>query len=292
MNTQCYLCKNKNLVTRKGSVRDDKNLKILECNSCGLVFLSSFKHIEKSFYENSKMHTTDNSIIPDDYAGLDISEILKTCKTDDDRRYKQYEELIVNKDILDFGCGAGGFLLNAKYRAKNCYGVELDNQYIRHYTTNNLEVIQDIDNFNKKVDIVFMFHVLEHIDDPLKLLDKMKSKIIDGGSLIIEVPNADDALLTLYENDGFSNFTYWSPHLFLYNAQTLSDLMKMAGYKIDYIKQFQRYTLSNHLYWLSNNKPGGHQKWSFLDSEELYGSYASALGKINKCDTIIGSFRL
>jgi len=137
-----------------------------------------------------------------------------------------------------------------------------------------------------------MFHVLEHINDPLKLLDKIKSKISDGGRVIIETPNSDDALLTLYGSDSFSNFTYWSPHLFLYNVRTLSDLMKTAGYKINYIKQFQRYSLSNHLYWLSNNKPGGHQEWSFLDSEELYGAYSSALGKINRCDTIIGSFKL
>jgi hypothetical protein len=68
--------------------------------------------------------------------------------------------------------------------------------------------------------------------------------------------------------------------------------MKKAGYKINYIKQFQRYGLSNHLYWLSKNNPGGHQKWSFLDSEELYGAYSAALAKINKCDTIIGSFYL
>ena len=66
MNMQCYLCKSKNLDARKGSVRDNKTLKILECQNCGLVFLSSFKHIEKGFYENSKMHITDNTIIPSD----------------------------------------------------------------------------------------------------------------------------------------------------------------------------------------------------------------------------------
>jgi predicted SAM-dependent methyltransferase len=180
----------------------------------------------------------------------------------------------------------------AKECAKNCYGVELDRQYDQHYKNNNIEVFHDIKLFNKDIDIIFMFHVLEHIGDPLNLLNDIKDKFHNGGNLIIEVPSADDALLTLYENEEFSNFTYWSPHLFLYNVRTLSDLMKKAGYKINYIKQFQRYNLSNHLYWLSKKKPRGHQIWSFLDSEELTQAYSAVLGKINKCDTIIGSFCL
>lgn len=52
-------------------------------------------------------------------------------------------------------------------------------------------------------------------------------------------------------------------NLFLYNTETLAALMKKAGYKINYIKQYQRYPLSNHLYWLSKGRPGGYQKWSF-----------------------------
>ena len=46
----------------------------------------------------------------------------------------------------------------------------------------------------------------------------------DNGQIIVEVPNADDALLTLYECEPFSHFTYWSCHLFLYTAKTLQML--------------------------------------------------------------------
>ena len=52
----CYLCKATIFSARKGKVRDNPNLQILECNECGLVSLSDDAHISKVFYTNSGMH--------------------------------------------------------------------------------------------------------------------------------------------------------------------------------------------------------------------------------------------
>jgi hypothetical protein len=101
------------------------------------------------------------------------------------------------------------------------------------------------------------------------------------------VPSSDDALLTLYECQAFQNFTYWSQHLFLFNAATLNTLAYQAGLRVTAIKHFQRYPLSNHLYWLSKAKSGGHQYWAFLDSPELATAYANTLASIGKTDTLI-----
>ena len=35
-----------------------------------------------------------------------------------------------------------------------------------------------------------------------------------------------------------------------------SDLGSVYNLKLNWVKQIQRYGLANHLYWLSNNKPG------------------------------------
>jgi len=37
----CYLCGCNEYAVRSGSVRDDSTIKILECSSCSLVYLSS-----------------------------------------------------------------------------------------------------------------------------------------------------------------------------------------------------------------------------------------------------------
>ena len=105
--------------------------------------------------------------------------------------------------------------------------------------------------------------------------------------MIIEVPNSDDALLTLYENNNFQKFTYWSQHLFLFNSKTIAEMIKQAGLKLNWIKHVQRYPLSNHLYWLANGKPSGHKEWSFLNNSRLDQEYEHQLAAIGKTDTII-----
>ena len=44
-----------------------------------------------------------------------------------------------------------------------------------------------------------MFHVLEHMDDPVGFLRKVKEKFSRDGTLILEVPNVDDILVSTYK---------------------------------------------------------------------------------------------
>jgi len=277
---KCYLCGASSFKERPGSVRDQKELKVLECLGCGLVFLSSFSHVTDSFYQESGMVN----------GNVDIKARLKDTDWDDERRHLFLRKMIVNKAILDFGCGNGGFLLRAKQNARSVAGVELETCFEQHYQENELQVYSSVDDINGEYDVITLFHVLEHLPDPCVILRKLADKLTPNGKIIMEVPNANDILLSLYNCEAFSHFTYWSCHLFLYNATTLELLAKKMGLKVDYVKQVQRYPLANHLHWLAKGKPGGHQVWSFLDSEELHHAYEKQLATIGCCDTIIASF--
>jgi len=104
MITSCYLCGNKDFKKRPGAVRDDPDLEIMECSSCGLVFLSSFSHIADGFYESSRMHG----------GTVDIESWLHETAWDDERRFQYFKSALPNRRLLDFGCGAGRFLLKAR----------------------------------------------------------------------------------------------------------------------------------------------------------------------------------
>lgn len=276
---KCYLCGSNEFIRRDGSVRDNSSLEILECKSCSLVQLSSLTHIDEGFYEESNMSED-----------LTIEQWLKDTTTDDNRRFEFVKEKITNKDIIDFGSGVGGFLIKAKNIAKSVVGIELDTKVIDFYKKNDIEIVQSINDLkNNEFDIITAFHVLEHLKNPIDIIDKLIEKIKVGGNLIIEVPNSNDALLTVYKNQGFENFTYWSPHLYLYNDKTLRMLLNScSGIKVDFIKYIQRYPLSNHLYWLSHNKPGGHKVWGgFIDSQELNRAYELQLASMGATDTLI-----
>ena len=278
----CYLCEGKELKKRAGSVRDNPSLDIMECARCGLVFLSSFSHIKEGFYEDAKMHDGDISI--------DIEAWVRETEHDDERRFSWIRPSIEGKSVLDFGCGTGMFLKRAKELAKSVKGIEPEKRLKEHFNKEGLSVAESISELGESFDIITLFHVLEHLSDPVQVLEELSAKLSENGEIIVEVPNASDALLTLYESKPFSEFTYWSCHLFLYTRSTLERVAEQAGLRVNYIEQVQRYTLANHLYWLSKGKPGGHKEWQFMDSDELNSAYAKQLASIGGCDTLLASF--
>ena len=143
-----------------------------------------------------------------------------------------------------------------------------------------------------KYDVSPAFHVIEHLADPVSILSMLSALLQPSGKLIVEVPSANDALLTLYESEAFQKFTYWSQHLYLFTPDTLKRVGEMAGLKVEKVEQYQRYPLSNHLHWLSNGAPGGHKKWSLIDTPELQQAYADSLAAMGKCDTLIAHLQL
>jgi len=276
----CYLCNHPDFSVRKGAVRDNSSLQIIECTNCGLVMLSSHQHIQAGHYEDSGMH---GDAVPS------IETWLRDTEQDDHRRFEMLKSALVNRRVLDFGCGAAGFVRKVQSLTAEVAGVEPERR-VREYWGDSITLYGGLEDVGGGYDLITAFHVFEHLPDPRRLLTELATRLKDQGRLVIEVPSSDDALLVLYENDAFQRFTYWSQHLFLFNPETLRRLASQAGLRVVSIQQFQRYPLSNHLHWLSRNRPGGHQYWSFLDSPELTNAYANALAAIGKCDTLIAQF--
>lgn len=273
----CYLCNHADFSVRKGAVRDAPSLQILECTNCGLVALSSLEHIRDGHYEASGMHGDD---LPS------IESWLRETEQDDQRRFEMLKAAMVNRKVLDFGCGAAGFVRKTQTLAAEVAGVEPERR-VREYWGDAISLYGSLGDAGSGYDLITAFHVIEHLPDPLSTLRDLAARLKDRGRLVIEVPSSEDALLTLYDSDAFQRFTYWSQHLFLFNAETLRRIAALAGLRVVSIKQFQRYPLSNHLHWLSRNRPAGHQYWSFLDTPALTEAYAASLAAVGKCDTLI-----
>jgi 2-polyprenyl-3-methyl-5-hydroxy-6-metoxy-1,4-benzoquinol methylase len=280
---KCYLCKSNSFLERSQQVRDANNLKVIECENCGLVTLNDFSHIEEKHYEDGKMHLHQNT----------IEEWMKETEVDDQRRIDMLKSKMLGKKVLDFGCGNGGFLIKSNKFTQLSEGIELEKRVQEYFKKKETKIWNSLDdainNSNEKYDLITAFHVFEHLSDPIKTLKSLTALLNLEGEIIIEVPSSDDALLTLFHNEAFGKFTYWSQHLFLFNQHTILDLVKKANLKLNWVKQIQRYGLSNHLFWLSNHLPGGHKKWSFFNSTLLDELYAEQLASIGKCDTILAS---
>ena len=139
---KCYLCGGAELNKRLGSVRDKPELEVFECASCGLVFLSSFDHIRDGFYESSEMHGGE---MPD------VQTWLRETAWDDERRFQYLKSALPNRSLLDFGCGAGGFLLKAQELTATAHGVDPEARLSNHFQNHGLAVFQHLSEIPKNI---------------------------------------------------------------------------------------------------------------------------------------------
>ena len=98
---------------------------------------------------------------------------------------------------------------------------------------NFLKKINQINDLDFKFDSIFLFHVFEHLVNPIEVLTQLQSKLKKNGNLIIEVPHANNLLLKKLKIKSFINFTLWSEHLILHTKQSLKCFLeKICGRKI------------------------------------------------------------
>ena len=151
----------------------------------------------------------------------------------------------------------------------------------------NISIHQNILDFDKKFDVITLFHVLEHIPNQIETLKIIKKKLSINGKIIIEVPHAEDFLLEFKDLPEFKKFTLWSEHLILHTATSLKKFLKEAGYKNIKIYYFQRYGFDNHLGWFLKKKPGGHDFFRNYSNNKFNEKYSNFLINQKKSDTLI-----
>ena len=281
-NNKCFLCGETSFNMIHKGVRGSNEINVIKCTHCGLVQLDKFIADLNAFYEESNMRPVSKT----------IKEIRNAAFDDDYRRFKFTRNMIENKSVLDFGAGGGGYACIANKTAESVFAIELEKNMQEAIKSDGIPCFSSVDELikshpQKRFDCITMFHVLEHLQNPITVLKNLSDLLTENGRIIVEVPNADDALLSLYECEAFANFTYWMCHLYLYTNNTLSLLIEKAGLKLQVLEQIQRYPLANHLHWLSMKRPGGHQKWTSLCDVILDKNYGDKLARLGIADTIM-----
>jgi len=107
------------------------------------------------------------------------------------------------KNILDYGCGSGELAnsLSNIYKYKNIYTSDvfiISKKFIPK--VKNHFLIDDQKLVNKKFDVIFVRHVLEHIYDLKKFIKKIKNNLKNKNSILfIEVPNENSFWKTIMQ---------------------------------------------------------------------------------------------
>ncbi len=166
------------------------------------------------------------------YCANDTLEVMKNAKNYNNFLAGEIIKLIKQfnfKNILDFGCADGHFINKIKKKVDgNFIGIEIDSDSIEKCKEQNINVFDDIlkVNSNIKLDLIYSLNVLEHIEDDIELLNKLKEKLSYNGKILLYVP----AIKFL-----FSSMDKKAGHYRRYTKKELVEKLISCGFKIEKI---------------------------------------------------------
>ncbi len=138
---------------------------------------------------------------------------------------------VFNKDskILDVGCGDGRLLSNLyNLGYKNLLGID---PFLKEESNNYFPLLKkSIFDIEEKFDVIILYHVFEHIDQPERALVQLKKLLNKRGTLIIAIPIADSYAFEKYRENWVQLDA--PRHFYLYSSNEIVRLANYFGLKL------------------------------------------------------------
>ena len=239
------------------------NLELDVCESCGFVFNGAFdpdKILYGADYENTQAFSPSFNEHLDELVRHMVEECgVRNCK------------------IVEVGCGNGLFLrklLNYPANGNEGYGFDPS------YTGDASELDQRLQFFkcyydsqctNVPADVVVCRHVIEHVPQPLQLLENIRAALAEAprARIFFETPCVEWIL----RNQVIWDFFY--EHCSYFSAASLTTAFQIAGFRVASVRS----VFSDQYLWLEatlpstdtkiSKNPGtvSHQARAFAESE-------------------------
>tara|TARA_B100001175_G_C19502756_1_gene639106 strand:+ start:908 stop:1804 length:897 start_codon:yes stop_codon:yes gene_type:complete len=239
---KCYICRKNSLNLKIKNPKDLEYFYLRKgsyflCNNCGTLSqfpLPSNTQIKK-FYNNDYQNYSNSN----NFLLKFISKIFFYLK------FKDLSLGLKNKKkkIIDYGCGSGEILNNFfKNGYKNILGVD----YVRSSNLNKkIKFSKNIKSAKGKFDLIILNHIIEHSNNPEKLIKVLKNKLSINGVIIGSTPNSRDMFLKIFEKYwGCLHFPY---HIHLFSKNSLKILCHKNNLKIKFYFDIQSTGLSMSL---------------------------------------------
>lgn len=126
------------------------------------------------------------------------------------------------KSILDYGCGQGAWstTLTQRFITANIYGIDISNKAIQlaknRHPNHSFSVFDgEVAPFDdKKFDVIFSFHVLEHVIDLERTADDMIRLLSEGGYLVVVCPcgnrgSFEERIVSCVKKGRIPSFSGW-----------------------------------------------------------------------------------
>lgn len=217
-----------------------------KCRKCSLVFINNkMKQSElKRYYPSKKYYSYNMAVSKGFFSTLReylmkhyySPSILSTIISFAVHNVPAIPKKVKNGKILDIGCGSGETLFLLKKLGWNVYGLDIDKEAIKNAQKNKLLSVQFGTYKNLKIypdnffDAIRLYHVIEHINDPVLCLQLIFKKIKVNGELLIGTPNTQSFMANIFKSYWYNLDT--PRHLFLFSPQNLRVILEKNGFKV------------------------------------------------------------
>jgi 2-polyprenyl-3-methyl-5-hydroxy-6-metoxy-1,4-benzoquinol methylase len=218
-------------ICRSGSIfnysKGDPYLK--ECKNCKIVFTYSLPEDLAGAYG-------------EDYYKIWYEKQLKQRMTLWRRRLKIVKKFCKSGKLLDVGTGDGLFLKVAKTANFDVCGTEISPTAVStakdlYGLDIHLTEIENAEFEENYYDIITIWHVIEHVKNPLEVLKKVYCISKPGAVVFVATPNLDKHVSRLiYRLKSGKPYPFYSPkgeqHLFHFTEYTLGKIIKKEGFNL------------------------------------------------------------
>jgi len=170
--TTCPVCQGRSLRPKR-RYRQAFLATCLDCDHVTATAIPSEVELEAHYGEYDRYHALSGVTFSR------YSEILNS-----------FERFRRGNRLLDFGCGAGHFLLAARERGWEVWGVESDERARKVCAERGLDVRPNLGTCDSgENDIATAFEVVEHLIDPVEVCQQIRQVLRPGACLYLTTPN-------------------------------------------------------------------------------------------------------
>lgn len=151
------------------------------------------------------------------------------------------------RSLLDVGCGEG-WLLDKFYQEKAAVrGIDFSSfallkfhPHLKSYFEqgNVYDLLAKDINLGNTYDIIVLVNVIEHVTDPVDLLDRLKRLLVKKGILVIVAPNDFSDLHEYLLKEKLIDHPFWlafPDHLSYFNKISMENLLNDLGFNMEFV---------------------------------------------------------
>ena len=212
-------------ISRLGSNKFPPKPNLFKCTNCEIIF-SEFYNIK---FEKKYIDVIDQIYIDQiKYKKLYFKNLIKKIK----------KELSKEKDVLEIGSYYGAFGSEVLEYVKSYTGLELSTHAVNFSKEKyKLEIFKRTTDehfkISSKYDVIFMFDVIEHLDDPIEVLKACNNKLKKNGILIFSTMNMNSFVARIL---GTKYPWVMLIHKYYFTNNSLKKILKKTNFDLYKIK--------------------------------------------------------